>query len=58
VEKNVRLGPEFHGLADGVEIEALEKLMLDHPDIKLEIEKIGLPKGTVVVCEPWIFGGH
>ncbi|KAF2402557.1 hypothetical protein EJ06DRAFT_555173 [Trichodelitschia bisporula] len=56
VERNVRLGANVHGAGDGAEIIAVEKLALEHPDVKAEIAKLQLPEGAVVVCDPWIYG--
>ncbi|KAK0649345.1 copper amine oxidase [Cercophora newfieldiana] len=56
VERNVKLGPFTHPNSDGEEIVAVEKALLAHPDVQAEIAKLKLPKGTVVVADPWIYG--
>ncbi|KAK7700571.1 hypothetical protein SLS57_012052 [Botryosphaeria dothidea] len=56
LEKNVRLGPNVHANGDGDEIVAIEKVALEDPGVQAEIAKLQLPKGTVVVIDPWIYG--
>jgi primary-amine oxidase len=56
VEANVKLGPFTHANGDGEEIMAVEKALLEHPDVQAEIAKLKLPEGTVVVADPWIYG--
>ncbi|KAK8170183.1 copper amine oxidase [Phyllosticta citrichinensis] len=56
VESNVRLGPNLHANADGDEIVAIEKIAIEDPKVKAEVAKLQLPKGAVVVCDPWIYG--
>lgn len=56
VEHNVRLGPNIHSAADGGEIVAVERIALEDEGVKAHIEKLKLPEGTVVVCDPWIYG--
>jgi primary-amine oxidase len=56
VEKNVLLGPFVHANGDGEEIVAIEKAALADPRVQAEIAKMELPEGTVVVCDPWIYG--
>lgn len=55
-EANIRLGEDVHGSADFAEIALVEKLCLEDPWVKQEIEKLKLPEGTTVVCDPWIYG--
>lgn len=38
------------------ELEEVEKAVLEIPEVKAEIEKLGLPEGAVVVMDPWIYG--
>lgn len=57
VESNVRLGANVHSGADGEEIIAVETIALEDAGVKAEIAKLQLPEGTVVVCDPWIYGG-
>ncbi|KAI9837753.1 MAG: hypothetical protein M1819_006687 [Sarea resinae] len=56
VESNVRLGPNLHAPGDASEIMAIEKAALEDEKVKAEIAKLQLPEGTVVVCDPWIYG--
>jgi len=56
VESNVRLGPYVHSAADGGEIIAIERIALKDEGVKAQIEKLKLPEGTIVVCDPWIYG--
>ncbi|EOO03406.1 putative copper amine oxidase 1 protein [Phaeoacremonium minimum UCRPA7] len=56
VESNVRLGPFIHANGDGEEIVAIEKVLLEHPDVLAELAKLELPEGSVVVSDPWIYG--
>ena len=56
VESNVRLGPFIHANGDGEEIVAIEKVLLQHPDVLAELAKLKLPEGSVVVSDPWIYG--
>lgn len=56
VESNVRLGPHLHGNADYDEAQVIEKVALEDPKVLAEIEKLGLPEGTVVCADPWIYG--
>lgn len=57
VESNVRLGPNVHAPTDGEEILAVEKVALEDDGVKAEIAKLQLPPGTVVLTDPWIYGG-
>ncbi|KAL9083019.1 MAG: hypothetical protein Q9159_006038 [Coniocarpon cinnabarinum] len=56
VESNVRLGKNVHGAGDAEEIMAMETIALEDEGVKQEIEKLKLPEGAVVVCDPWIYG--
>lgn len=56
VESNVRLGNNVHPSIDGEEIIGVEKAVLEDPSVQAEIKKLQLPEGTVVVCDPWIYG--
>jgi primary-amine oxidase len=57
VESHVRLGPNVHSNSDYGEILMVEKIVLEDEGVKAEIAKLKLPEGTVVVCDPWIYGG-
>lgn len=56
VESNLRLGPYFHGAADGDEIMEVERIALADEGVKAEIAKLQLPEGTVVISDPWPYG--
>lgn len=56
VERNIRLGPNVHANGDGDEIVAIEKIALEDKGVQAEIAKLQLPRGTVVVIDPWIYG--
>lgn len=56
VESNVRLGPNIHACADGEEITRVERTVLEDEGVKVEAAKLKLPEGSVVVCDPWIYG--
>ncbi len=56
VESNVRLGPHIHGAGDWEEILLVEKIALEDEGVKAEISKLGLPKDTPVISDPWIYG--
>lgn len=56
VERNVRLGANVHAPGDGEEIIAIEKLALEDEGVKEEIKRLQLPEGSVVICDPWIYG--
>ncbi len=56
VESNFRLDPSVHAPGDGPEIALMEKIALEDEGVKTEIAKLGLPSGTVIVTDPWIYG--
>jgi primary-amine oxidase len=56
VEHHFLLGPNKHGNGDAEEIIRLEKMVLEFEDVKKEIAKLQLPEGTVLICDPWIYG--
>jgi primary-amine oxidase len=56
VESNVRLGPNLHAGGDGAEILKVEEVALSDEGVKAEVAKLKLPEGTVIVCDPWIYG--
>ncbi|KAI9643207.1 hypothetical protein NHQ30_007823 [Ciborinia camelliae] len=56
VESNVRLGANVHSAADAEEFAVVEAAALEDEGVKAEIAKLQLPEGTVVVCDPWIYG--
>jgi primary-amine oxidase len=56
VESNVRLGANVHACADGEEVMRVEQTVLEDEGVKGEVAKLKLPEGSVVVCDPWIYG--
>ncbi|KAH8703620.1 copper amine oxidase [Talaromyces proteolyticus] len=44
------------GPADIDEMQALEELCMTHPKVLEEKEKLQLPEGVDLCCEPWIYG--
>lgn len=46
----------MHGAGDGEELIAIETTALEDEQVKAEIAKLELPEGTVIVCDPWIYG--
>jgi primary-amine oxidase len=56
VEANARVGPFMHPNGDAEELFAVEKALLAHPQVQAEIAKLKLPKGSVVVVDPWLYG--
>ncbi|KAI9727346.1 MAG: hypothetical protein M1828_006966 [Chrysothrix sp. TS-e1954] len=56
VESNTPLGPNIHGMADGEELLAVEKLAMEDEGVKAQLRKLQLPDDAFVVCEPWIYG--
>ena len=58
MEQNLRLGLNQHGNVDAEEIVSLEKVVLEHEDVKAEIAKLKLPEGSVIICDPWTYGTY
>ncbi|KAK4975559.1 hypothetical protein LTR66_010981, partial [Elasticomyces elasticus] len=56
VESNARLGPSIHAGGDGEEVLAVERIALEDEGVRADIAKLQLPEGTVVICDPWIYG--
>ncbi len=44
------------GPMQGEDYMELEKVCMDHPAVKAEIEKLKLPKGVTPCTDPWIYG--
>ncbi len=56
MESNVKLGPNTHGPGDFDEILLVEKIALEDKGVRAELAKLGLPEGTAIVSDPWIYG--
>ncbi|KAH8204600.1 hypothetical protein TruAng_001229 [Truncatella angustata] len=54
IERSTEVPAQFHGPIDEDEIVTVEKVALEDPRTKAEIEKLKLPEGAIVVCDPWI----
>ncbi len=50
------MGANLHAQVDASEIIAVEKIILGDSQVQAAIAELELPKGTVVVCDPWIYG--
>lgn len=57
MESNLRLGANVHGPGDAEEIMLVEQIALQDDGVKAEIAKLGLPEGTGIISDPWIYGG-
>lgn len=55
VERKSEVPAQFHGPIDEDEYFNVERVALEDSRTKAEIEKLELPEGTVVVCDPWIW---
>lgn len=55
IERKTEVPRCYHGPVDDEEILAVEKITLKDPRVKAEIEKLNLPPGATVVCDPWIW---
>lgn len=55
IERSSEVPAQFHGPIDEDEIIVVEKVALEDPRTQAEIEKLKLPEGAVVVCDPWIW---
>lgn len=56
LETNVQVNDGYHSAADNQEVVDIEKVALEDEGVKVEIAKLELPKGAVVVADPWIYG--
>ena len=56
MESHFRLGPNKHSPGDGEEVLLVEKVALEDEGVQAEIAKLQLPKGTVIISDPWIYG--
>ena len=52
----MKLGPNTHGPGDWEEILNVERVALEDAAVKAEIAKLGLPEGTAIISDPWIYG--
>lgn len=56
VESNVRLASNIHAAGDISDIIRVERLVIEDPGFQAEVAKLELPKGTVIICDPWCYG--
>lgn len=56
LETNTRVADGLHGPVDDGEVVLVEKIALADQRVQAEIEKLELPAGAVIVCDPWIWG--
>ncbi|KAF2673059.1 hypothetical protein BT63DRAFT_475624 [Microthyrium microscopicum] len=47
---------DIQGPIDMDEYKDVEMACLKHPTVLAEVEKMKLPTGTKIICEPWIYG--
>ena len=50
------MGQNLHAPMDGPEIILVEQVVLADSRVQAAIAEFQLPKGTVLVCDPWIYG--
>jgi primary-amine oxidase len=58
IERSAQVPAGLHGPVDDNEILEVERLTLEDPRVKAEIDLLQLPQGSVVVCDPWIWFVH
>ena len=54
----MQMGPNLHAPVDASEIILVEQIVLADAKVQAAIAECQLPKGTVVVCDPWIYGDN
>ena len=53
---NVAVPHGSHAAADTSELVEIEEIALAAPEVKRELERLNLPKDTIVACDPWTYG--
>lgn len=53
---NAEIPADCHAAADTSELYEIEEIALSSPEVKKELERLNLPKGAVVACDPWTYG--
>jgi primary-amine oxidase len=53
---NVKVPDDQHAAADTFELYAIEEIALSSPEVKKELERLNLPAGAIVACDPWTYG--
>lgn len=56
IESNAMLEPGLHANVDAEEVMQVEKAVLEDTRVRSQLAELELPKNTVVVVEPWIYG--
>ena len=56
VESNKRVGSQEHAPVSNYEILAVEQSVFKDTFVQAELKKLGLPKATKFICDPWIYG--
>lgn len=61
VESVKQLDSRIQGQADMDEVVGMRDLCMEHPAVKKELERLGIPEGARVQCDTWPYGrdsGH
>lgn len=53
---NAEIPADCHAAADTSELVTIEEIVLSSPEVKKELERLNLPAGAVVACDPWTYG--
>jgi primary-amine oxidase len=53
---NVEIPEDCHAAADTVELFEVEQIALSSPEVIKELERLNLPPGSIVACDPWTYG--
>lgn len=56
IERTERMSPKYHGNVDFEEVGVIEDMVLKHPDVIAEIQKLQLPDHLKAIAEAWGFG--
>jgi primary-amine oxidase len=53
---NAQIPLDSQPAADVSELVDIEEIALNSPEVKKELERLKLPKGAVIACDPWTYG--
>lgn len=53
---NAQIPGDAQPAADTFELVEIEEIALSSPEVKKELERLKLPKGAIVACDPWTYG--
>ena len=56
VVSNSQIPSDCHAAADTSELYEIEEIALSSPEVKKELERLNLPAGSIVACDPWTYG--